>query len=208
MAALSLFRTGLIKIELRGGPVVRVCDGGLIKWPATSETFTGSDALFGTVAAIERISSSVGESVPDLRINWMPPADVLPSALRVPGYQGSPLTIWIGAYDPATSAIVGTPKVEFAGMIDTLVTESEEGSRTLIMTAVATAERLFAINDGNSLNPKAHKRVWPSELGEDNAIDMGTTVAWGTLAPTGNSGAVTFGGGVGGAQIERAIREQ
>jgi hypothetical protein len=60
---------------------------------------------------------------------------------------------------------------------------------------VSTAERLFEVNIGNTLSPRFHKSIWPGETGEDAAIGIGLTVAWGIEAPTGGGGAVYGGGG-------------
>jgi hypothetical protein len=60
------------------------------------------------------------------------------------------------------------------------------------MMFVSRLERLFSINEGNSLSPRFHKTVWPGELGEDNATGVGVAVAWGVEgAPRGS----TYSGG-------------
>jgi hypothetical protein len=61
---------------------------------------------------------------------------------------------------------------------------------------IAAADRLFTINEGNVLSSAFHQAVWPGELGLDNAIDVGTTVAWRVKAPP--RGSVAGGGGAGG----------
>jgi hypothetical protein len=194
----SVTLTGLLKIEMRSGPTLRFCDGGLVTWGA--ETFAAKDDVFGAIGSLDALEEGVGDEVPALRLTFLPASTAAAAALVQPGWQGSPVRFWIAEVNPASGAVVGTPDLMFHGQIDTGDLIVDRGSRAVEYDIVSTAERLFALNEGNSLNPRFHKRVWPGETGEDNATGLGSTVAWGTASPAGTAvaGSVTGGGGGGG----------
>ena len=102
---------------------------------------------------------------------------------------------WIAEVDPAAGTVIGTPDLQFDGMIDQTILRIGLRKLELDMTFVPLAERLFSRNEGNSLNPSFHKRVHPGELGEDNATGLGIGVAWGVEAQQ----SAAYSGGVGGA---------
>lgn len=168
---------GLVKIELPAA-TVRLCDGGFMVWGA--ETFTSRDATFGTIGSIEPLRDGLGDEVPALEMVLLPPNDADIADLAQPGYQQSRVRFWLGEYDVAAGTLVGTPDLLFDGKIDQTVLNLD---RSLAITVVATGERLFELNLGNSLNPAFHKSVWSGETGHDNATGLGRPIAWGVEAP-------------------------
>jgi hypothetical protein len=190
----SVTLTGLMKIEMRsGGPTLRFCDGGIAIWGA--ENFAAKDDVFGAIGALEALEEGVGDEVPALALTFLPASTAAAADLVQPGWQGSRVRFWIGEVTAATGMVTGTPELMFDGQIDTGDLIVDRGQRAVEYDIVSTAERLFALNEGNSLNPRFHKRVWPGETGEDNATGLGSTVAWGAASPAGTAVAGSVGGG-------------
>lgn len=194
---------GLLRIELPGPVTVNLCDGGFLVWGA--DTFAQRHATFGVIASIQAMGEGTGQEVPALELTLLPDGDASPSSLSAPGYQNSRVRLWLAQFSADTGLLVGTPQLQFDGQLDqTILRTTADGTRELAITVVSTAERLFARNAGNTLNPSFHKSVWSGETGHDNATGLTFAVAWGTEAPPG--GGRTFvqnpGGflGVGGSQ--------
>jgi hypothetical protein len=184
---------GLLKMELPGSIVARLCDGAFFEdWETPGQFFRASHDTFGTIASVEAVTEGIGAEVPALELSLNPHPDAEPGDLSQPGFQQSIVRFWIGEYHPDTHLLIGTPELVFHGQIDQTGLSVRKGGRELSMTIVSTAERLFIRNRGNSLNPRWHKSVWPGETGHDNAIGLSTPVAWGVEAPQGGS---TRGGG-------------
>lgn len=182
---------GLCKIELPDADVL-LCDGGFIEFD--SETYRSADPVFGTLAAIEALSEGVGDEVPALELTFLPPEASEPADLSQPGFQTARARFWIGEYDVGTGLLDGTPDLVFDGQLDRTMLKVGR-QRSLEVSVVSLAERLFELNIGNSLNPNWHKSVWPGELGHDNATGLAVQVAWGVSSPAGTSAAAVGGGG-------------
>lgn len=178
---------GLMKLELPDFNVL-LCDGGFIEYD--SEQYRDNDAVFGTIGTLEALSEGVGDEVPALEVTFLPPGTSEPGDLSQPGFQQSRARFWIGEYDWATGALTGDPDLMFDGQLDrTQLTVGAE--RSLAVSVVSLAERLFELNIGNSLNPSFHKSVWPGELGHDNATGLSVPIAWGAERPAGSGGTYT-----------------
>lgn len=185
---------GLVKIELPDA-TIRLCDGGFVKWG--DEIFDAEDPVFGTIGAVEAIEEGIGDELPALRMTFLPRSTAAAADLSQPGYQGARERKWIAEVDPDTGMVVGTPSLEFDGMVDSTILVQGEASKALEMEVVPSLERLFLVNEGNTLSPRHHKSLFPGELGEDNANGVGVGVAWGTALPAQTYGQ-GFGGGYGG----------
>lgn len=188
MTALAL--VGLLKMELPTG-TVRLCDGGFIVWGG--ETYRAKDATFGALAGIDPLAEGAGQAVPLLDLKFIPPGDVDADDLSQPGFQQSRVRLWLAEFDAAAGTVSGTPDLLFDGQVDQTVLGLEAAGdggaqRVLAMSVVASAERFFEGNLGNSLNGTWHKSVWSGELGHDNATGLSLPVAWGAEAQPGTVG--------------------
>lgn len=196
---------GLIKVVLPGATLL-LCDGAFVKWDA--ETFRSADSTFGVVGQIEPIAEGVGDEIPALRITFNPASTAAAAELSQPDWQGSHVQMWVAEVSPATNVIVGTPALMFDGQTDSTELVIAKGKRELGMDVVAAAERLFVINEGNTLTPRFHKSLYPGELGEDNATGVGIGKAWGTALPQQSYGAgFSYGGSGGGGGGLNSWRE-
>ena len=183
---------GLAKFELPGH-TLRLCDGGQVVWDA--ETFAGDDPDFGSIADVAALNEESGDEAPGGRLTFLP-ADTAAATLSTPSYQGSRMRFWLARVDEATGEVSGTPELIGDMQLDTTTLRLARGQRRLDMEYISTADRLFSISEGNVLSPTFHKKVWPGELGFDNATGVPLTVAWGVKGPPRGSVA---GGGSGGA---------
>ena len=183
---------GLVEITLPT-ETLRYCDGGIVTWGAN--TFASKDATFGSIGSLDPLTEGTGDEVPALKMVFLPNSTASAAELAQPGWQASPMKFWIAEVNQSTGAVSGTPELMFHGQLDTADLISGRGTRELHFDIVSTAERLFEVNIGNTLSPRFHKSIWSGETGEDNAIGIGLTVAWGIESPTGGGGTTTLGGG-------------
>ena len=197
---------GLVKIELPDA-TLRICDGAFVKWDA--ETFEANDPDFGTIGSMEPVEEGVGDEIPALRMSFLPNSTASAATLSQPEYQGCRVRMWIAEVDIDTNEVVGDPSLEFDGQADSTDLIIGKGTRELEMDVVSAAERLFVINEGNTLSPRFHKLLYPGELGQDNAIGVGVGVAWGTALPAQSYGQGYSGSGGGrpsdGRNFERLV---
>lgn len=186
---------GLVEITLPT-ETLRYCDGGIVTWG--SDVYTSKDATFGSIGSLDPLTEGTGDEVPALKMVFLPNSTAAAAELAQPGWQASPMKFWIAEVNQSTGAVTGTPELMFHGQLDTAELISGRGTRELHFDIVSTAERLFELNTGNTLSPRFHKSVWPSETGEDAAIGIGLTVAWGIESPPGGSAGATYSGVFGG----------
>lgn len=190
---------GLMEIQLRDGRDIRLCDGGFLTFGG--DLYRSSDDFFGVIGAMETFSEGQDNAVPAFRLTFLPASTAAVVDISAPGMQRSPARFWIAEINAASGTVTGMPDLMFDGMIDSTTLRIGRGTRELDIEFVSNAERLFAINEGNTLSPRAHKAVFPGELGEDNATGIGVQVAWGTeSAPNGGQGSY-YGAGYGGGNF-------
>ncbi|MGK2908568.1 MAG: hypothetical protein ACSLE1_01990 [Sphingobium sp.] len=168
---------GLMKMELRDGRTIRLCDGGFVT--VSGETYTSADQFFGTIASLEAFSEGVGDTVPAFNMTFLPVSTAAAGDISASGMQGSRTRFYIVEVNAETDQPVEAADLQFDGQLDQTTLRIGRGKRELDVGVVSTSERLFSVNEGNSLNPRRHKSVFPGELGEDNATGLGISVAWG-----------------------------
>lgn len=199
----SITLAGLVKIELPDA-TIRLCDGAFVIWG--EETFFSSDENFGNIGGIDAVSEGVGDSAPALRLTFQPTTTAAPADLSQPSWQGSRVRVWIAEVDPDTNQVTGTPSLQFDGQTDTTELIVGRSKRLVVMDIVSRAERLFVIDEGNTLSDRFHQSLYPGERGEENATGIGVGVAWGQALPAqsyglGFSGGGNYGGGGGGGRL-------
>lgn len=171
---------GLMKIEWRDGRTTRLCDGGFVVFDG--ETYRGIDDTFGTIGRMESFQEGIGDEVPALRLTFLPASGVAVADITAADMQGSRARFWIAEVVESTGLITGTPPLMGDMQVDRSVLRIGRGKREVDIDFTSKAERLFAINKGNSLSPTFHKYVNPGELGEDNATGLEIAVPWGIEA--------------------------
>ena len=181
---------GLCEIQLPSR-TVRLCDGGMLNWIGRG-TFFAKDPLFGTLESVQEITEAIADEAPMSQITLLPPSITDAAALFQPDAQGAPIFFWIGEVSHATVVIIGTPELQFSGFVDTLTLKLSRNNRSVEITFISEAERLFWTKQGNVLSPRFHKSVWPGELGLDHATGTQIAVPWGVPGP--GRGSVTVAG--------------
>lgn len=176
---------GLVEIEFPTR-TVRLCDGGFFRWDG--KLFRSEDEVFGTIGAVGELSEGVGEEVPVLEMQLLPPGATPPAQLSQPGFQSAPVRFWLAEYDPATGLVTGAPDLQFEGEVDQTTITFGPDRRLLDMTVVSASARLLERNIGNSLNATWHKSIWPGEAGHDQGTGLGRQIAWGVERPGGSGG--------------------
>lgn len=182
----SVKLAGLLKLELRDGRVIRLCDGAFVRWGG--EIFLSKDPVFGVIGSIESFEEGVMDEVPSFSLTFLPTSTAIAAQLSAPGMQGSRMRMWIAEMDAATDLLIGAPDQQFDGQLDQTKLIIGKGKRELEMSFVPMGERFFNANDGNTLSAAFHKSIFPGELGEDNATGLTSAVAWGTEAQPGSNG--------------------
>lgn len=175
---------GLIRIDLLTRPLL-LCGAGFVRWGA--DTYLGRDPEYGAIADLGDINEGIGNDVPGLTLTLFPADDAAAGLLASPLHQNRRVRMWIAEIDEETGLIIGDPDLQFEGLVDRpilRIADSGEGAvRTLELEIVSAAERLFLINEGNSLSSRFHKIRYSAETGEDNGTGLGISVPWGVEAP-------------------------
>lgn len=195
---------GLIKIELPTYTVL-ISDGGFVYFGG--ETYQSEDPEFGVISGFE-ISGTAPDQAPGGKITFLTPSATAAAQLVSPGFQKSKLSIWLAEINEATATVIGTPKILTLAQLDRGVISETMRSREVALEFVSLGERLMTINEGNSLNGTFHKRIFSGELGLDNAIGMGVTIAWGAASPARGVSSGSFGGGYNRFNGGGQVREQ
>lgn len=175
---------GLIKLELPGR-TVRLSDGGFCDFGG--ERYTARDDVLGAIGAVAPVVEGIGDLAPGGEIEFLPAPDADPGLLNSPTNQNSRLRGWLAEIGGDGKTVTHAEPL-FDGLVDVPTLKLARGAYSLALTFMSRAEKLFAINRGNTLSPRFHKSVWPGELGFDNCTDAQISVAWGTGAPTRGSG--------------------
>ena len=130
-AALAARVAPILLVELVfDSATTRVWSGyGDLTWGA--RTFTGAGTL-GAVSPVEEATELRATGV-DLTLSGIP-SDVLSLALSEP-YQGRLATIWLGAMNPDTFALIADPYQIFAGRMD-VMTVSDSGDTGKVTISV------------------------------------------------------------------------
>lgn len=174
---------GLLRIELPGTTVC-LSDGGTVSFDSGTgaETYGSRHATFGSIENIDAYEEGTGDQAPALTLTLLPAEGAAASALSSGSFQGSRLRGWIAEIDDDTGLVSGDPDLMFDGAID-VTTLKLGGLRRLEILCVSRAERIFVRNKGNTLSGGFHKRIYPGELGLDNAAGVPGPFAWGAASP-------------------------
>lgn len=161
---------------------LRLSDGGFVNWPGRG-IFDAKDSLFGTIETIESLTDKLADEAPSGRITFLPSETSGAVALASAQAQSSPMRFWLAEVDSQTGLIVGTPELQFDGLLDTVTILLDQNSRHVEIEFVSAAERLFMVAEGNVLSPLWLKGIFAGDTGLDNATGIAGQVAWGVSGP-------------------------
>lgn len=184
----------LLRIELPG-KTIRLLDGaGFATWG--SETFTGSDAEFGTIAGFGEFAESEGTEAPRQTVQLFVRSNAALARLTSPAAQGSPVSIYAVAVDAQTGAIIGEPDPRFIGELDDASYTIGQNSGVLELELASIWERLFDDNEGSRWNDTFWQFLFGSGARAFQHIpNVGGKVHWGYNGPSNGSGGSDYGGG-------------
>lgn len=169
-----------LQIELPSYTLRLVDGSGFVTFDG--DTYVGEDAIYGTIGSIEPISDGSENTSPRLNIVLLPPTNVAAADLASPAAQGSAVSVWYGAINPATGLVIDTPHLEFIGTLDVATLRVGKG-RSLELEVASIWDALFPRDDGARLNAAFHQSVWPGELGFEFVTDVQRQLPWGADAP-------------------------
>lgn len=175
---------GSISIDLPGYQLNLLDGAGVLTFGG--RTFVGQDETFGVLSDIDSLTDGVGDSAPAIGITLLPSGDAAAALLAAPTMQGAPVTISLGAVNPATGQVIGTTTI-FIGELDVPSLVSGERERKLNYEVVSVFERLFEDDETARLSPGFHRSVFPGETGLDSVTGVDEPVYWGIAGqnPTG-----------------------
>lgn len=202
----NIHLVGFCKIELPTR-TLRICDGGFCYF--AGEKYEAEDSVFGSIAGIDELEASLGDAAEDAKLVFAPPAETAAQAINSKTFQNSRARFWMGVIGPDGKTVITAEQLMDA-LVDYTVLRSRQSGRELEMSFIGRPEKLFLRQEGNSLNPRFHKSIWPGERGLDN-VGTKLTVAWGVGSPRGVSSGGGGGGGVGGGSFTFGgpmVREQ
>lgn len=192
--------TGLLKIELPNSTVL-LNDGGVTVF--NGDTYTAEDGVVGSIASIGNIEEGSSQDIPALQISFAPPNIQAVTAFSTGAIQRSRVSLWVAEYDTLTGEVIGTPDLRFTGFVDQPRVSASKREFSLDITAVPSAEELFAATDGIGQSSAAHKRIYPNDTGHDQSVNLSLGTAWGVASPqraassfSGGSSRGSFGSGV------------
>lgn len=191
---------GILRWEA-GAEDVRLCDGGTLTFDG--QIYTSRHAVFGSIGSFMPISEGVGDEAPAGTLTFTPDFDAAPSTINAPTLQGTRIRLYIGEIDRETGLLDGDPDQMLDSIVDVTKLKLGRGIKALEVDIVSRAERLFLLNEGNVLSGEFHRRIYPGELGLNNAIGVSTVVAWGVAGAPRGTATYSGGGSSGGVVRER-----
>lgn len=165
---------------------LRLLDGSAVLVIA-GETYRGIDDMFGTIASLSEISEELGDDAPEVTLTMYPPDLTAAATLSHPDMQGSPVRFMVGALDPASGAVLGTPELLFLGEVDVPTVESSTEVRTVEYSIVSVFERLFEVEEGQRASDGWHQSIHPGELGLEFMTGTDVNLYWGAKPPAGSN---------------------
>lgn len=174
---------GAIEIEFPGH-TLRLLDGSG-ELTIGGDLYTGEDEVFGVLDSIGVHEEAIGEEAPELTISFLPPDASAAADLANAAMQGSQVRLMLGAFDPATNSVIGTPEQLFLGEIDVPTYEIAQGQRSVSFTVVSVFERLFEVNEGERASDGFHQSIWPGQLGLEYMTGTVKNLYWMAKRPVG-----------------------
>jgi len=169
---------GALKIELPAY-TLRLLDGAG-ELVIGGETYRGRDDVWGSVSGIGEFSDGDATQAPHMTITFAPASDAAAVDLCSPSFQGSIVTLMVGAVNRATGAVIPDPYVLFIGELDVPTLSVAKGKRSVSVEVVSALERCFEQDEGARMNDAFHQSVHPGQLGFAFTSADPTSLPWGS----------------------------
>ncbi len=190
-----------IRLDL---PAKTLCltSGGIVSFTCTdhaggteAKTFVTFDADYGSLAYVGEIEEGADDTsaAPDLGFEVFTDAAV--EALSAAAAQGSPWTLYWGAVNPDSGAVVGAPVEWFTGRLNVGSLEVAENGRALQFSNYTEEQFQLLADAAQRLSNSFHQKCWPGEMGLSHVTGLTRKIYWRLQSPRGS---VTSGGVAGG----------
>lgn len=149
------------------------------------KVFAGEDTTYGVLYSVEDLTDGAGDEAPALTLTLLPKSNAAAADLAGPDMQGSTVSIWLGAVDPASGQVIGDPLLVFLGALDVPTLRTGQAGRLLDFDITSAFEDFFFNDEGARLSDTFHQYVWPGERGLAYVTGVDEQVYWGSDAPSG-----------------------
>lgn len=167
-----------------------------------SQTYVGRDATYGVLAACDNIQDGSSDNAPSIKITLIPASTAAAADLASANMQGSPVSIYVGAVNPATGAVIADPYLLFLGELDVPTLSARKDGRDLSYTVVSVLERCLTDDEGQRLSPGRQRAIYANDAGLDDVTGVESNVYWGVA---GENQGISFRSPNVGSQIISAI---
>ena len=157
---------------------IRLADGS-ISVAFNGGTFTGRDALYGTIAAMEDVAEAIGDTMPGFDFSMYPPSLEAAVALAGPATADSRVRVWLGELDRETGTLIGEPELLFTGEIDVPELDFDQGEALVRLSVTSVWERLAEDDEGVAMSDTFHQSICPGELGFVHMTSTPINEIWG-----------------------------
>lgn len=165
---------------------LRLTDGPFYTFevdPGSAQTFTSSDATFGTLGGVGQITDGVSEGFPTTDVVILAATNAAVAALAAPIAQGSRARIWQVVLDKLTDQVVGFRR-RFKGWTDVGSYSVDEGTKTLSIKLNSVLAAVRQADEGARLNDGFHQQAWPGEKGLEFSSMIEQVDYWGSDTPS------------------------
>lgn len=190
-----------VLIELDGHTISLLTTAGFATFDVDGSpmTFEGSDPIYGTIAGVTPISSSMASESPRVSVSMMPPSIAAIGSLAQPLVQGSPIRIWEGVLDELTGMVIGTPKRIWKGFLDTAKVTIGGQMRVVEIETATVSEKFLTPNEAARLTPTFQALHFPGQTGLRFNVAATNEIIWGKEGIS-SSGFTSAGVASGGSQ--------
>ncbi|WP_295217340.1 hypothetical protein [uncultured Brevundimonas sp.] len=142
-------------------------------------TFKGSDPVYGTLAMVSAVASSMASESPRCSITLMPPTVEAIGELCQPEVQGSPVRTWEGFVDQVTGFVIGEPIMTWTGFIDVGYAMTDSASRSVELDTASQAERFMQASENERMNIAYQQTHFPGQRGLEYNVAATQNPTWG-----------------------------
>jgi hypothetical protein len=202
LAAPQVTVFGAVELLLPGHALRLIEGAGRVQF-GDGRVFTGLDATFGAIDAIDVISDGAGDEAPEVTLTLTPAGDAAAGVLASAAMQGAQASLYLGAIDPISGLVIPDPLLVFLGEVDVPTMRSGPEGRRVEYSIVSVFERFFSDDEGARLSDTFHRSVWPGETGLAGVTGVDKPIYWGVEGP--RSASITYGSGGGGRGFRDAL---
>jgi hypothetical protein len=181
-----------LRLVLPARTITMVDGAGFVAFDGA--TWTGSDAVAGSLSALEVSGDGIALEAPTLKLTFLPPDEAAAAALCDPANQGARVELFEGLVDPQTGAVVPDPDLKFLGEFDFATLRVGKGARRVEVEVVSIWDRLFDQEEAARQSDAFHQAIHPGELGFALIPSVSKPPVWGADAPRPVAGVVSDSG--------------